>query len=142
MPLQWRNQIWQSLEEGAGKRCSECGHEGQNYTLDVVTCLSRYKSTPMLCLLVPLNAARVEFGRVLKLSHKMPSSDLFVVPFLSLFCSFFLYTRYSPFYVLCGLFSSVTCFIHPPPPPLSLSLSQSDFTHSFSHSLILLSLLV
>ena len=24
MPLQWRNQIWQSLEEGAGKRCSEC----------------------------------------------------------------------------------------------------------------------
>ena len=25
MPLQWRNQIWQSLEEGAGKRWSECG---------------------------------------------------------------------------------------------------------------------
>jgi len=24
VPLQWRNQIWQSLEEGAGKRCSEC----------------------------------------------------------------------------------------------------------------------
>ena len=24
MPLQGRNQIWQSLEEGAGKRCSEC----------------------------------------------------------------------------------------------------------------------
>ena len=24
MPLQWGNQIWQSLEEGAGKRCSEC----------------------------------------------------------------------------------------------------------------------
>ena len=23
MPLQWRNQIWQSLEEGAGERCSE-----------------------------------------------------------------------------------------------------------------------
>ena len=23
MPLQWRNQIWQSLEEGSGKRCSE-----------------------------------------------------------------------------------------------------------------------
>ena len=22
---QWRNQFWQSLEEGAGKRCSECG---------------------------------------------------------------------------------------------------------------------
>ena len=25
MPLQWLNQCWQSLEEGAGKRCSECG---------------------------------------------------------------------------------------------------------------------
>ena len=25
MALQWRNQFWQSLEEGAGKRCSECG---------------------------------------------------------------------------------------------------------------------
>ena len=24
MPLQWCNQIWQSLEEGAGKQCSEC----------------------------------------------------------------------------------------------------------------------
>ena len=23
--VQWSNQIWQSLEEGAGKRCSECG---------------------------------------------------------------------------------------------------------------------
>ena len=41
MPLQWRNQIWQSLEEGAGKRGSECapgfdvlstgqGHTGQD----------------------------------------------------------------------------------------------------------------
>ena len=24
MPLQWRNQFLQSLEEGAGKQCSEC----------------------------------------------------------------------------------------------------------------------
>ena len=24
MPLQWRHQFWQSLEEDAGKRCSEC----------------------------------------------------------------------------------------------------------------------
>ena len=24
MPLQWRNQFWESLEEGVGKRCSEC----------------------------------------------------------------------------------------------------------------------
>ena len=26
MPVQWRNEIWQSLEEGAGKRCSETQH--------------------------------------------------------------------------------------------------------------------
>ena len=25
VPLQWRNQFWQSLEEGTGKRCLECG---------------------------------------------------------------------------------------------------------------------
>ena len=24
VPLLWRNQFWQNLEEGAGKRCSEC----------------------------------------------------------------------------------------------------------------------
>ena len=29
MPLQWRNQIWQSLEEGAGKQWSECARDGQ-----------------------------------------------------------------------------------------------------------------
>ena len=28
--LQWRNSIWQSLEEGAGKRCSECGSDSHN----------------------------------------------------------------------------------------------------------------
>ena len=28
MPLQRRNQMWQSLEEGVGKRCSEYGGEG------------------------------------------------------------------------------------------------------------------
>ena len=27
--MKWRNQIWQSLEEGAGKRCSECGYAVQ-----------------------------------------------------------------------------------------------------------------
>ena len=27
IPLKWRNQIWQSLEEGAGKRCSECARD-------------------------------------------------------------------------------------------------------------------
>ena len=25
VPLQWRNQFWHSLEEGAGKQCSERG---------------------------------------------------------------------------------------------------------------------
>ena len=29
MPLQWRNQIWQSLEEGPGKRCWESGLEAE-----------------------------------------------------------------------------------------------------------------
>ena len=28
-PLQWRNQIWQSLEEGAGKRCSDSVGKGR-----------------------------------------------------------------------------------------------------------------
>ena len=27
MLLQWRNQMWQSLEEGAGKRCQERGYK-------------------------------------------------------------------------------------------------------------------
>ena len=31
MPLQWRNEIWQGLEEGAGKRFSECGSECDQY---------------------------------------------------------------------------------------------------------------
>ena len=34
MPFQWRNQFWPSLEEGAGKRCSECGSNGQSFGLD------------------------------------------------------------------------------------------------------------
>jgi len=34
VPLQWRNQFWQSLEEGAGKRCSECGVDRVNYDMD------------------------------------------------------------------------------------------------------------
>ena len=38
VPLQWRNQRWQSLKEGAGKRCSECGIldlQQQAHTLSV-----------------------------------------------------------------------------------------------------------
>ena len=27
VPLQWRNHFWQSLEEGAGKRCLECAED-------------------------------------------------------------------------------------------------------------------
>ena len=33
MPLQWHNQIWQSLEEGAGKRCSECESESDSESM-------------------------------------------------------------------------------------------------------------
>ena len=29
MPLQWRNQFWHSLEEGAGKRCWESGAKSE-----------------------------------------------------------------------------------------------------------------
>ena len=45
MPLQWRNQVWQSLEEGAGKRCSECdrGHVGRRLNLLGAQCRSRVK---------------------------------------------------------------------------------------------------
>ena len=38
MPLQWRHQIWQSLEEGAGKRCSECGMQ-ENDAAEVCVCV-------------------------------------------------------------------------------------------------------
>ena len=34
MPLQWRNQFWQSLEKGAVKRCSECASNGLSLGLD------------------------------------------------------------------------------------------------------------
>ena len=37
VPLQWRNQIWQSLEEDAGKRCSECGREVDWHNLSPVS---------------------------------------------------------------------------------------------------------
>ena len=36
MPLQWRNQFWQSLAEGAGKRCSECGVAHQYHVANTV----------------------------------------------------------------------------------------------------------
>ena len=38
VPLQWRNQFWQSLEEGAGERCSVCGvafHSGCSVLVSV-----------------------------------------------------------------------------------------------------------
>ena len=39
MPLQWRNQFRQSLEEGAGKRCLECDVR----TPPLPMCLSEYR---------------------------------------------------------------------------------------------------
>ena len=42
MPLQWSNQFWQSLEEDAGKRCSECGAD-QAVCVPVVMCDERKK---------------------------------------------------------------------------------------------------
>ena len=32
--LQWRNQIWQSLEEAAGKRCPECDSNSAGLSID------------------------------------------------------------------------------------------------------------
>ena len=49
MPLQWRNQIWQSLEEGAGKRCSECDPEFHTMLGEKVACET--VSPPRLCIL-------------------------------------------------------------------------------------------
>ena len=42
MPLQWRNQIWQSLEEGAGKRCSECDALDHEYVVLPLSCSRSY----------------------------------------------------------------------------------------------------
>ena len=39
MPLQWCNQSWQSLEEGGGKWCWECGSDDQPATTDVTDML-------------------------------------------------------------------------------------------------------
>ena len=35
VPLQWRNYTWQSLEEGAGKRCWECGYGSDGARVEV-----------------------------------------------------------------------------------------------------------
>ena len=35
MPLQWSNRVWQSLEECAGKRCSECDKGPRTSAADV-----------------------------------------------------------------------------------------------------------
>ena len=43
VPLQWRNQIWQSLEDGAGKRCSECGLEPGTMSAAALDGLARSK---------------------------------------------------------------------------------------------------
>ena len=48
VPLQWRNQIRQSLEEGAGKGCSEC------VTISVL-CLT---STPLSAVAQPVQGSR------------------------------------------------------------------------------------
>ena len=50
MPLQWRNQFWQSLGEGAGKRCSVC--EG-------ALVISSHLSTEIISIRVTLSAHSV-----------------------------------------------------------------------------------
>ena len=47
---QWRNQIWQSLEEGAGKRCSECGscHESRTLATGLLSSVDAMNPIPLL----------------------------------------------------------------------------------------------
>ena len=47
---QWRNQIWQSLEEGAGKRCSECGscHESRTLATGLLPSVDAMNPIPLL----------------------------------------------------------------------------------------------
>ena len=59
MPLQWRNQIWQSLEEGAGKRCRECGLQ-----CDVTPAMS-HSCQLCLCLLQVIDGGDLDIDFVL-----------------------------------------------------------------------------
>ena len=46
MPLQWRNQFWQSLEEGAGKQCSECGFSPPHLHMQPALQCSGFRRSP------------------------------------------------------------------------------------------------
>ena len=48
VPLEWRNQIWRSLEEGAGKRCSECGPSGTDLYIYIGLPAARYARETLL----------------------------------------------------------------------------------------------
>ena len=54
MPLQWRNQFWQRLEEGDGKRCSECVERVDKRHPDNHLCLL------LIVLLKPRGSAMLE----------------------------------------------------------------------------------
>ena len=55
--VQWRNQIWQSLEEGAGKRCSASECESKTHTVNALSKIRQnhsfeYQTTTMTVVLV------------------------------------------------------------------------------------------
>ena len=64
----WRNQIcWQSLEEGAGKRCSECGSSGVAFHVACVyaACSLKCWHTPNITFWhLPSNSSRIGYATV------------------------------------------------------------------------------
>ena len=61
MPHQWRNQFWQSLEEGAGKRSSEC-----DQTIDICLLLCIMTVVTGLCLLSTAQKRELTFDSCLE----------------------------------------------------------------------------
>ena len=57
--LQWRNQFWQSLEESAGKRCSECGINQTNLRF-----MDPHFPFSSLCLTYPRTAKSYHFQSI------------------------------------------------------------------------------
>ena len=100
MPLQWRNSIWQSLEEGAGKWCSECDrvwdrqrqtHRGR----DRQTNRERWRANERTKYFIQLGHSPYWSGDCTGLLHnyaKMFAMDLSLCSCLVLFFFFFFFT--------------------------------------------------
>ena len=78
MPLQWRNHFWQSLEEGAGKRSSECALA---YSRTALHPNSKHRfSTCFLQTLLSLVVSRQAWpsGKALGWSAEGPRFDIYI----------------------------------------------------------------